>query len=34
MLTVHAPLPGDLDETDLPVLEVLAQCIALGFAVG
>lgn len=32
MLTVDAPSPGDLDETDLPILKVLARCLAIAYA--
>ena len=31
MLTVDAPVPGDLDETDVPLVEVLAGILAVGF---
>jgi len=33
MLTVDAPKPGDLDETDIPMVEVLAQTLATAFVV-
>lgn len=29
-MTVDAPRPGDLDERELPELEIPAQCMALG----
>jgi len=32
MITLDAPLPGDLDETDVPVVEVLATSIAAAYA--
>ncbi|MBW9093091.1 GAF domain-containing protein [Microbacterium jejuense] len=31
MLTVDAPTPGDLDETDVPLVEVLAGLLAVGY---
>lgn len=31
MLTVDAPTPGDLDETDVPLVEVLAGVLAVGY---
>jgi hypothetical protein len=33
MLTIDAPSPGDLDETDVPVLEVLGHCLAAAYAI-
>lgn len=32
MLTVDAPTPGDLDETDLPMIEVLAALLAVAYS--
>lgn len=31
MITVDAPVPGDLDETDIPLVEVLAGILAIAF---
>ncbi|MBU3995725.1 MAG: GAF domain-containing protein [Actinobacteria bacterium] len=33
MLTVDAPNPGDLDETDISMIEVLAQILAIAFVI-
>ncbi|WP_327785636.1 GAF domain-containing protein [Curtobacterium sp. 18060] len=33
MLTVDAPEPGDLDETDVAVMSTLAHCLAIAFEI-